>query len=84
MELWPLLSLSGHRRSFSNHQYVLPAGIAVDETDRVYVVDQVHNKVDVIRKLSETEIEQIVSPQVALKPNKTAADTKSSDSTSAK
>ena len=39
--------------------YVLPAGIAVDETDRVYVVDQVHHKVDVIRKLSEQEMQNL-------------------------
>lgn len=42
-------------------QYVLPAGIAVDETDRVYVVDQLHHKVDVIRKLSEQEINHIMT-----------------------
>jgi DNA-binding beta-propeller fold protein YncE len=65
-------------------QFVLPAGIAVDETDRVYIVDQVHNKVDVIRKLSETEIQQIVSTQVTLNPKKPATETKSSNPASAK
>jgi len=35
-------------------QYVLPAGIGVDETDHVYIVDQVHFKVDVMRKLTES------------------------------
>ncbi|WP_455206214.1 6-bladed beta-propeller [Kaarinaea lacus] len=56
-------------------QYVLPAGIAVDETDRVYVVDQLHHKVDVIRKLSEQEINQIMAARnVATKPQ-TSGDT---------
>lgn len=35
--------------------YVLPAGIAVDETERIYVVDQLFRKVDVIRRLDEEE-----------------------------
>ncbi len=30
-------------------------GIAVDETGRVYVVDQLFNKVEVIRRLSDSE-----------------------------
>jgi len=48
-------------------QYVLPAGIAVDETDRIYVVDQLHHKVDVIRKLTQSEIDQISAVQKSVK-----------------
>lgn len=36
-------------------QYALPAGITVDETNRVYVVDQYMKKVEVIRRLSDEE-----------------------------
>ena len=43
-------------------QYVLPAGIAVDETDRVYIVDQVHYKIDVIKKLTEAEMDKFKKP----------------------
>jgi len=48
-------------------QYVLPAGIAIDETDRVYIVDQLHHKVDVIRKLTESEINEIAAVQKSVK-----------------
>ena len=53
-------------------QYVLPAGLAIDETDRVYVVDQLHHKVDVIRKLSEEEISKIMASRNAAAKQKTA------------
>jgi hypothetical protein len=36
-------------------QYSLPAGIAVDERNNVFVVDQILGKVDIIRKLSPGE-----------------------------
>lgn len=49
-------------------QYVLPAGIAVDETDRVYVVDQVLFKVEVIRKLQDQEIAGVVDSAKQPKP----------------
>jgi len=39
-------------------QYVLPAGITVDETNRVYIVDQILLKVEVIRRLPDDEILQ--------------------------
>ena len=57
-------------------QYVLPAGIAVDETDRIYIVDQVHNKVDVIRKLSESEIQKLVAVPKVEKTEKTTVGAK--------
>jgi hypothetical protein len=53
-------------------QYVLPAGLAVDDTDRVYVVDQLHHKVDVIRKLSEDEINQIMASRDAAEKQQAA------------
>ena len=63
-------------------QFVLPAGIAVDETDRVYVVDQVHHKVDVIRKLSEQEINTIMAGRAAEKNKNTATKRKNVKSAS--
>lgn len=36
-------------------RFVLPAGLAVDETRRLFVVDQYLRKVEVLRRLSETE-----------------------------
>lgn len=41
--------------------YVLPAGIAIDETDRVYVVDQYLQKVEVIRRLSDEESKNLAN-----------------------
>jgi len=40
-------------------QYMLPSGIAVDETNRIYVVDQVRRKVEVFRLLSAEEIAEL-------------------------
>lgn len=40
--------------------YLLPAGIAVDETNRAYVVDQYLQKVEVIRRLSDEESKKLV------------------------
>jgi len=41
-------------------RYMLPAGIAVDETNRIYVVDQVYGKIEVIRLLSEQESQAVL------------------------
>ena len=41
-------------------QYGMLSGIAVDETGRVYVVDQLLNKVEVIRRLSDSEGQQLL------------------------
>ena len=41
-------------------QYGMLNGIAVDETRRVYVVDQLYNKVEVIRRLTESEGQQML------------------------
>jgi DNA-binding beta-propeller fold protein YncE len=35
--------------------FALPSDVAVDETGRVYVLDQLFRKIDVIRRLSDTE-----------------------------
>jgi len=40
-------------------QYGLPAGIAVDETNHVYVVDQLHTKVEVLRRLNQEESDRL-------------------------
>ncbi|WP_455200218.1 6-bladed beta-propeller [Kaarinaea lacus] len=61
-------------------QFVLPAGIAVDETDRVYIVDQVHHKVDVIRKLTEPEIQQLVAGTKASNSKNSSNDKQSAKS----
>lgn len=36
-------------------RYLLPAKVAVDETGRLYVVDQYLHKVEVIRRLTDAE-----------------------------
>lgn len=41
-------------------RYMLPAGIAVDETGRIYVVDQMRQKIDVFRLLKEKEINALL------------------------
>jgi len=42
-------------------RYLLPAGIAADETDRIYIVDQMRQKIDVFRLLSQKEIEVLLN-----------------------
>ena len=45
-----LLMFIGQRGQQGNPgQYMLPAGITVDEDGRVYLVDQFHRKVDIFR-----------------------------------
>jgi DNA-binding beta-propeller fold protein YncE len=56
-----LLAIGGEGLMDEPGQYTLPAGIAVDELGYVYVVGQLFAKVDVIRRLSEQEAEQIVA-----------------------
>lgn len=57
-----LMPLGGAGLDDRPGQFVLPAGIAIDETDRVYVVDQLLNKVDVIRRLKDEEISRLTRP----------------------
>ncbi len=49
---------AGGGRDLPGH-YMLPSGIAVDETNRIYVVDQVRRKVEVFRLLSSEEIAEL-------------------------
>jgi len=41
--------------------YAMPAGIAVDELQHVYIVDQLFSKVEVLRRLREEEMREIVA-----------------------
>ena len=43
-------------------RYLLPAKLATDETGRLYVVDQFLHKVEVLRRLSEAEGQQLMQP----------------------
>lgn len=54
-----LLAIGGGGLMDEPGQFALPAGIAVDELGYVYVVGQLFAKVDVIRRLSEQEVEQV-------------------------
>lgn len=54
-----LLALGGKGLMDEPGQYALPAGVAVDELDYVFVVDQLFFKVDVLRKLSEQEVDAL-------------------------
>jgi DNA-binding beta-propeller fold protein YncE len=59
-----LLALGGTGLMDEPGQYALPAGVAVDELDYVYVVDQLFYKVDVLRKLSEQEVDAVAKSRV--------------------
>jgi hypothetical protein len=50
-----LMAIGGETYDDLPGQYSLPAGIAVDERNNVFVVDQILGKVDIIRKLSPGE-----------------------------
>lgn len=50
-----LLALGGSGPKDLPGRYGLAYGIAVDETQRLYIVDQLFNKVEVIRRLNEEE-----------------------------
>ncbi|MGC2049298.1 MAG: SMP-30/gluconolactonase/LRE family protein, partial [Gallionella sp.] len=41
-------------------RYGMLSGISVDETGRIYVVDQLYDKLEVIRRLTESEGQQIL------------------------
>lgn len=55
-----LLAIGQSSRESNPGQYGMLNGIAVDETGRVYVVDQLYNKVEVIRRLTESEGQQML------------------------
>lgn len=56
-----LLPVGGEGLMDEPGQFAMPAGMAVDELGDVYVVDQLFAKVDVIRRLSEKEMNKIVA-----------------------
>ncbi|MCR4304015.1 MAG: hypothetical protein NUV63_07300 [Gallionella sp.] len=55
-----LLAVGRYGKENKPGQYGLINGIAVDETGRVYVVDQMFKKVEVIRRLSDSEGQQML------------------------
>jgi hypothetical protein len=50
-----LMPLGRTKREPGPGHYTLIAGIAVDETNRLYVTDHYFKKIDVFRRLSEEE-----------------------------
>ena len=50
-----LISLGRGDKRDRPGRYGLLTGVAIDETGRLYLVDQLFGKVDVIRKLTEAE-----------------------------
>lgn len=56
-----LIALGARGGSDEPGRYALPAGVAVDETLRVYVVDQFFHKVEVLRALGEDEGRRIAA-----------------------
>lgn len=55
-----LLAIGQGGKEANPGQYGMLNGIAVDETGRVYVGDQMYNKVEVIRRLSDSEGQQML------------------------
>ena len=55
-----MLAVGQYGKENKPGQYGLINGIAVDETGRVYVVDQMFKKVEVIRRLSDSEGQQML------------------------
>jgi len=55
-----LLTLASYGDSDGPAILKMPMGVAVDETGRIYVVDQFYNKVEVIRRLTQQEGEDIL------------------------
>jgi DNA-binding beta-propeller fold protein YncE len=55
-----LLAIGQSSQESNPGQYGMLNGIAVDETGRVYVVDQLYNKVEVIRRMTDSEGQQML------------------------
>jgi DNA-binding beta-propeller fold protein YncE len=62
-----LLAIGGEGMADRPGQFALPAGIALDELGYVYIVDQLFGKIDVLRRLSESETSQITHDRQAAK-----------------
>jgi DNA-binding beta-propeller fold protein YncE len=56
-----LLPVGGDGLMDEPGQFAMPAGMAVDELGDVYIVDQLFGKVDVIRRLKDKEMNEIVA-----------------------
>jgi len=56
-----LLAIGGERLVDRPGELAMPAGVAVDELQHVYIVDQVFKKVEVLRRLSKQEMDTIVA-----------------------
>jgi len=56
-----LLAIGGKQLLDRPGELAMPADIAVDELQHVYIVDQVFKKVEVLRRLSQKEMEAIVA-----------------------
>lgn len=56
-----LIALGARGSSDDPGRYALPAGVAVDETLRVYVVDQFFHKIEVLRALGDDEGRRIAA-----------------------
>ncbi|MCF6256698.1 MAG: 6-bladed beta-propeller [Gammaproteobacteria bacterium] len=56
-----LLAIGGKRLLDRAGELAMPADIAVDELQHLYIVDQVFKKVEVLRQLSEQEMDAIVA-----------------------
>jgi len=56
-----LLAIGGKRLLDRPGELAMPADIAVDELQHIYIVDQVFKKVEVLRRLSEQEMNAIVA-----------------------
>lgn len=53
-----LLAIGSEALEDKPGQYALPAGMACDENGNIYIVDQLYAKVEVIRRLTKTEMSQ--------------------------
>jgi len=56
-----LLAIGGKQLLDRPGELAMPADIAVDELQHVYIVDQIFKKVEVLRRLSQQEMEAIVA-----------------------
>jgi DNA-binding beta-propeller fold protein YncE len=56
-----LMAMGGPSREDVKGMYALIGGVAVDETGRVYLIDQAFGKLDVIKRLSDEEGKQLMA-----------------------
>ncbi|HIJ83338.1 MAG: 6-bladed beta-propeller [Magnetococcales bacterium] len=63
-----LLPIGERSKADGPGTFAAPSGVATDETGRVYVIDQWLKKVEILRKLSETEGQKILDGKPHLQP----------------